>query len=363
MHSKIKNFGFTIVELLIVIVTIGIIAGVMLVSYFGITDKANTATLQSDLKNASTVLRLYNAEFGSYPATGTLSATSGKVCLNSTSYCFKTTGSNTIANYTGGTNTYALQMSQGSVLYQVGDSTAPVATLSDGSVMQTINSTICPLIRTRAVDARDNHTYWVQKLADGKCWMLTNLGYSGSGTNTYGDVITLTNGTGGAATYTVASYYPPTGSNVTTEPTSPSTSTNGTGQYGYLYNWCAAMGAQTTTSACANATTPAPSASISICPSGWRLPVVGEFSALNSSVNNGSTTSYAGLIAGPWLGQVSGWWSSSFNNQGLGGEAEYWSSTQYSATSGNAFYFRSASVNPASYILKNNGIAVRCIAY
>lgn len=227
--------------------------------------------------------------------------------------------------------------------------------------MQTVTTANCPTTRTMKVDARDNRTYWVQKLGDGKCWMLTNLAYAGGGTNTYSDTRTLTNGTGGATSYTVASYYVPTGANPTTNPTQPSTSTNGTGQYGYFYNWCAAMGAQTSTSACANATTPAPNVNTSICPAGWRLPTGngGEFGALNTAVNGGSTSTDAGLLSG-WLAQRGGYWSSGFSYQGSYGY--YWSSTQNSATYGYGLGFSSTLVNPASYGYKGGGFAVRCVA-
>ena len=75
--------------------------------------------------------------------------------------------------------------------------------------MQTITTASCPTSRTLALDARDNRTYWVQKLSDGKCWMLTNLAYAGGGSNTYNDVKTITNGNGLANTFTVARYYAP----------------------------------------------------------------------------------------------------------------------------------------------------------
>ena len=230
----------------------------------------------------------------------------------------------------------------------------------NGSFLQDITAATCPTDRIRAVDARDNHTYWVQKLDDGKCWMLTNLAYAGGGTNTYNDTKTLTNGTSDTATtYTEPKYYIPSGANPTTEPTNPSTSTTGTGQYGYLYNWCAAMGGQTP--ACQNASGSG-FTSASVCPSGWRLPTggsTGEFTALNNAVNSGSTTTDAGLRSS-WLAQRSGRWIGGFVSQSS--SSFYWSSSQASAT--NAFYllFYSTYVYPADLSSKAGGRAVRCVA-
>jgi prepilin-type N-terminal cleavage/methylation domain-containing protein len=50
--------GFTIVELLVVIVVIGILAAITIVSYANISQKANIASLVSDLDNASRQLKL-----------------------------------------------------------------------------------------------------------------------------------------------------------------------------------------------------------------------------------------------------------------------------------------------------------------
>lgn len=63
-----RENGFTIVELLVVIVIIGILASITMVSYAGITDKAAAATLQADLKNASTQLEIDKATSGTYPS-------------------------------------------------------------------------------------------------------------------------------------------------------------------------------------------------------------------------------------------------------------------------------------------------------
>ena len=229
--------------------------------------------------------------------------------------------------------------------------------------IQSITKATCPTTRTMAVDARDKHTYWIQKLGN-DCWMLTNLAYAGAGTNTYNDTKSLSNGTSDTTrTYTEAKYYIPTGANPTTAPTEPSTSTNGTGQYGYLYNWCAAMGGQGT-AACANATTPTPIPTTNICPAGWRLPtgepITGEFTALNTAINAGRTNTDADLIASPGLFQRSGYWDNGFYTQGSGGS--YWSSTQFSASNAYYLYFRSTYVGPAFNLNKDYARAVRCVA-
>lgn len=64
-----KKSAFTIVELLVVIVVIGILATITIVSYTGVTQKAMTASLQSDLINVSKLLKIDQITNMSYPAT------------------------------------------------------------------------------------------------------------------------------------------------------------------------------------------------------------------------------------------------------------------------------------------------------
>lgn len=64
---KAKQSGFTIVELLIVIVVIGILAAITIVAYSGITNRANTVKAQTNAANTQKVAEAYNADNGYYP--------------------------------------------------------------------------------------------------------------------------------------------------------------------------------------------------------------------------------------------------------------------------------------------------------
>lgn len=66
-----RSDGFTIVELLIVIVVIGILAAITIVAFNGVQDRAKWSSLQSDLSSINKAVLVYYAENGSYPATAT----------------------------------------------------------------------------------------------------------------------------------------------------------------------------------------------------------------------------------------------------------------------------------------------------
>lgn len=92
--KKHKSFyvGFTIVELLIVIVIIAILAAITVIAYNGITTRAeNTKTINS-VSEYVKVLNAYVAENGDYPITGTACLGSeGTECGNTSnngSICF-----------------------------------------------------------------------------------------------------------------------------------------------------------------------------------------------------------------------------------------------------------------------------------
>jgi prepilin-type N-terminal cleavage/methylation domain-containing protein len=63
-----KDRGFTIVELLIVIVVIAILAAIVIVAYNGVQNRAKTTSAQASAVTLQKKLEAYNASQGSYPA-------------------------------------------------------------------------------------------------------------------------------------------------------------------------------------------------------------------------------------------------------------------------------------------------------
>jgi len=70
-----KQTGFTIVELLIVVIVIAILAAITIVSYNGITKQANDSAVQSDLTSVSKQFMMYRTEKGDLPKGSTQLAT------------------------------------------------------------------------------------------------------------------------------------------------------------------------------------------------------------------------------------------------------------------------------------------------
>lgn len=67
LNKNSAQKGFTIVELLIVIVVIGILAAITIVAYNGVTNRANAASALSAANSVDKKAEAYNAEIGRYP--------------------------------------------------------------------------------------------------------------------------------------------------------------------------------------------------------------------------------------------------------------------------------------------------------
>ncbi|OYX43400.1 hypothetical protein B7Y94_01675 [Candidatus Saccharibacteria bacterium 32-49-12] len=62
-----RSRGFTVIELLVVIVVIGILAALTVVSYQGIQERTRDAQRMQDLKAIQKGLIMYRSKFGSFP--------------------------------------------------------------------------------------------------------------------------------------------------------------------------------------------------------------------------------------------------------------------------------------------------------
>jgi prepilin-type N-terminal cleavage/methylation domain-containing protein len=105
--------GFTIVELLIVIVVIGILAAITIVAYNGVQQRARSASASAAVTQAAKKLALYQVDNAGYPASGNLAA-AGITDTQDVTY-----------QYTGSGSTFCVTATSGNVSYQITDTSNP----------------------------------------------------------------------------------------------------------------------------------------------------------------------------------------------------------------------------------------------
>jgi len=98
--------GFTLVELLIVIVIIGILAAITIISYNGVSSRARVAAVQADLKQDAQALEAYKVTNSAYPTS--MSSAGIPASTNST-----------VGYFPSGTGGYCLQEVNGSTSYAI----------------------------------------------------------------------------------------------------------------------------------------------------------------------------------------------------------------------------------------------------
>lgn len=115
--------GFTIVELLIVIVVIAILAAISIVAYNGIQDRAKRSSMVSDLSNSSKILKLDQVKNQTYPTTIT-AANDGLGLKNSNGNTYRYSVNNSVSP-----QTFCLTVQNSDTFYMVTQDSAP----SEGS--------------------------------------------------------------------------------------------------------------------------------------------------------------------------------------------------------------------------------------
>ncbi|MGB4420393.1 MAG: fibrinogen-like YCDxxxxGGGW domain-containing protein [Candidatus Saccharimonadales bacterium] len=129
---KLALPAFTIVELLVVIVVIGILATITIVSYNGITNKAIASSLQSDLANAKAQLNMFQLINSAYPSTiSTDCVANPTTIVQPTNLCLKISPGNLYAYYESNNQTnpqiFSLYLSgPNGNTYRISNDSAPV---------------------------------------------------------------------------------------------------------------------------------------------------------------------------------------------------------------------------------------------
>lgn len=125
-----KNFGFSLLELIIVIVIIGILVTITAVSYLGMTNKAIEISLQSDLDGAKKKLVLYKSTYRSYPI-ALDSSNCPTAPTSDSNYCLKTSANNSFTEYTANRDSFSLtEANINGLTYTITDDTSPQQKIS-----------------------------------------------------------------------------------------------------------------------------------------------------------------------------------------------------------------------------------------
>jgi prepilin-type N-terminal cleavage/methylation domain-containing protein len=163
MNHKSAHNGFTVVELLVVIVVIGILASLTIVSFTGVSQQAAVATLQSDLKNAATQIGIDYVNDGAYPLTeGDVNNGNGLPKSEGTIYSYQV--------YEDG---YCIEATSNTV-------TSHHRFMSS---VGTVESGACPKV-WKQISASGNHICGIASDNQAYCWGYNGFGQVGDNTTT-----------------------------------------------------------------------------------------------------------------------------------------------------------------------------------
>ncbi len=247
-------------------------------------------------------------------------------------------------------------------------------------------------------DQRDNQTYAIAKLADGKCWMIENLrldsqytvgnnqtdpsvtnasisqGYNPSfiglaepettnfyNSTTANSLYSIDGSTASTISGSNQGYRFPRYNNFnTSQRAANTTNTNvNTYSYGNYYTWHAVIADTTHYTSGAHNTT-------SICPKGWSIPqgnnTSAGFTKLDIDMGGTGARQSTAEASNRWRKYPSNFLLSGGFSSSRGSSGYYWSSTAGGNGSSNGLYLSSTIVNPTYYTDKPYGLTARCVA-
>ena len=320
----------------------------------------------------------------------------------------------TAGQYSGanrGLDLYAVWVaSQGNL-----QNSSTVSTVCGGLTTAQTNGTATLASVSALTDQRDNQTYAIAKLADGKCWMIENLrlesqyttsstnksrsqGYhssftglaSAEATTPFSNVTTANSlySINGSTTNTIsgsnqsARFPRYNNTNTASRASNPTSDAGDMYSYGNYYTWAALVASTYDNTANNSSVT-----GTSICPTGWRLPRGGDknnatnndYWRLNNSLNGSTPANTSSETRPYYTGSTEGVNASRrirsfpnnfirsgsiFNGSTLnqGATGVYWTST---SASGNTAYYLSLTNNDVypgtNYHYKYNGWTARCL--
>lgn len=169
-----RRGGFTIVELLIVIVVIGILAAIVIVAYGGVQGRANDASVQSDLRSMAQTLRIATIDADQFPYDeATLSVVGLKLSRGSYGAPLVSGGlkynvlyCSTIAGYSPSNFAIVASSSSGRLFSITGDGSVQTVSGGWGDGW----GTICPAI-LNVVSGNSSTGVWIYENSIWKIWL------------------------------------------------------------------------------------------------------------------------------------------------------------------------------------------------
>jgi len=140
--------GFTIVELLIVVVVIAVLAAITIVSYNGITNQANDSAVKNDLQQFAKRMEIFKIESGldRYPNTNTEFTSSLDIRFSKSAYKTSVTNMALYCRTTDGSDWIFIALSKSNTAWAVSPQKSPYAYTGAGIVSTGFASQtdICP---------------------------------------------------------------------------------------------------------------------------------------------------------------------------------------------------------------------------